>query len=290
MNLVAEKKDRLLSQGGESLKIKTKPSLVFSTTLEKTKGEILSLIGTGPLKKTSDSSEKVEYPITGERLKNLNKVNTMLKAAFESSTKEDYTKWYQRLPDFMKTPIKEGYYKVLVSNVRKNEIVVCLGKMGNDQLKFSIPEKDLIGKGYLRGDEIVVQLTKKDGQTMLKQVDERWLTLQNENLLNKNISYLPVNKTNTIEWKVVWLSQDPKGEQVLFQSKQWNQFSLKLSTLLDGMKKAKLMVSVPKEEKKEPVQQKSSSSSEGKVVYNGSLKSVKPYPQPRGWDGEKITY
>lgn len=92
MNLVAEKKDRLLSQGGESLKIKTKPSLVFSTTLEKTKGEILSLIGTGPLKKTSDSSEKVEYPITGERLKNLNKVNTMLKAAFESSTKEDYTK------------------------------------------------------------------------------------------------------------------------------------------------------------------------------------------------------
>jgi len=248
----------------------------------------------------------IQNPISWERLKYLNKLNNSLRNAFDENNKKDYTKWYQRLPDFTNKRIENWYYKVLISNVRKNDIGICLGKIKKESeknpkkiieesIKYDIPNENLIGSDYLRWDEIVIEFKKTWDKINIKEVDKRYYELQKKWLLNRKIDYLPQSSSKIVSGKIVWLWEDKKWEEVIFEQENWNKFALKIETLLkwiqkpEKIKEKKIEIKKPEIQQKVVIEKKNNSHvvikkpSVSKIVYDWSQEVC-------GRDWEEIIY
>lgn len=309
--------EKLLSGWENQLSISSK--IDDTDFLNRSKEDILKTLKLIPkqpkTKKTISKESLATLPISQRIQYTLNNINDLLKWAFketisEEYIKKNYTEWYLRLPDFSTKPIEDWYYKVLVSNVHKGGLVVCLGKKWKAPVKLPISQKDLLGKNYLRADEIVVKLQKNGDEFHLQEVDKRYYDLQTKWLLDKELEYSPLWSEKIIKGSIIGLGKDVSDEEVIFQPKKGTQFSLKLHTLLDGMKKVttlkkweqgkptgdkgknkqvKKIILIPK--KPTDTKQSPHEKPTNKEVYNWfNNREPKVHNPPRGRDGEKIIY
>ena len=145
--------------------------------------------------------------------------------------------------------------------------------------KEQLPKTDILG---LYNNWAYVSVSSQgDKKFVWKLVDQREYLLQELNIhMNKNIFYLSKWSTKPLEGKIVWYSRDEvsRDPEVIFQPKKGLKFSIKLSTLEAGVKRA-ILFNAPR-----------FNNSSKKVIYDGTKKTSKNSFDWRvkWWDWEKV--
>lgn len=154
----------------------------------------------------------------------------------------DFQETYESLPNFWKKLIEEKVYKWIVTSVDKNWFTVCLWKLWTNPREYVFSKKNGTRLPSI-WDMQYVDVKQKSGELTSREAfdaprKDKLKTMNIEINWYKPIFYLPKWSKKTLKGKIVSLSNDFLGNEVIFQTQDGKKFSLSLETLKEWLSRA----------------------------------------------------